>query len=825
MMAASLKAPSDFAKPFEGKNLKGNLLTPDSLLLPRVKTQKEKITKAITIPSGTQTESRWMPEEPYPTTTQRSKSKLLSVHRQPDIIVSPSATAVPSEIRAKVDVHQYQPHPVTHVPPTPVYQPPPQPPSQEDLSMVHLKHTAEVISRQAADIANLKTEAEQMTSKHYQEKAKLQRQLEETENRCKEDVSRLQNEITHLKELHSEQVSHDKKLHVTEMTVLKDELGATQKQLKETETLLQQKVNDLEGRLRAAEEENTSAVVRYEKDLREKNEALQKSNAQLMQMKVYIQDCRPSVKTVTEWEVEKKEMEKKIKDLQNVIDSMKETEQYTNIRLSSTQQILVLQEAEVLKSQKESSPDLAASILLTKWREKVYAMLVQQKSQELIADKENREWESKVRKLEEKLQMADTTIQRLEHTLSDKEAELNLEKQMSLARHSELQSTEEIAASLDNHLTAWEESGKDIKRMLTSNQEFFSERMTTIHKALNKLTAAEQRINFAASRVDLLKDLFARKESSWRLAMSKVTGTTAVCQSRDTTTQTDSVQNEDSLPWEEMKSELQNVRKERDLLASELRELSEKTEQRVKDAMQSLEEQLREQRNKNSVLEGELQQGSKDLNALREEIRHREQELQDLTETNASLKVTLAKVQSKADTASDERCAALEDKHQMEIKEMEKRLNEARREHAKAVVSYRQMERQLARDKERANESLQGRETYLNQEIERLKVKLKEAEKEKNLLMTTLKQEGLISKYKSYRRAAKNLNEEMQEEDAFDEDQENRPPVGDQETTKIQRKVKMRKNHKEDASLSVMLQEVQSLAAKVLREELAEDAT
>lgn len=35
----------------------------------------------------------------------------------------------------------------------------------------------------------------------------------------------------------------------------------------------------------------------------------------------------------------------------------------------------------------------------------------------------------------------------------------------------------------------------------------------------------------------------------------------------------------------------------------------------------------------------------------------------------------------------------------------------------------------------------------------------------------------------------------------------------------------MRKNHKEDASLSVMLQEVQSLAAKVLGEELAEDAT
>lgn len=47
------------------------------------------------------------------------------------------------------------------------------------------------------------------------------------------------------------------------------------------------------------------------------------------------------------------------------------------------------------------------------------------------------------------------------------------------------------------------------------------------------------------------------------------------------------------------------------------------------------------------------------------------------------------------------------------------------------------MERQLNREKEKAKNTLEDKESYLQSEIDHLKKKLREAEKEKNLLMVS----------------------------------------------------------------------------------------
>ncbi|PIK60849.1 putative coiled-coil alpha-helical rod protein 1-like [Apostichopus japonicus] len=513
---------------------------------------------------------------------------------------------VPSckEINTPTDVHQHQPqftpqlhpgqlyHPGVHRGPHPGPYPGasftlsgPQP----DPNLIHLKHTTEMIGRQAAEITELKTTAEKLEAKYQREVERLKHQLEETETRSREDVRRRKDEVSHQNQLHQRQMKEMKDLHQTECDSMKQKTAELRVQLEEEKHKLRTNLEETKEKLKQSDQEKTTLDIKYANDIREQKEALTTANRDLTQMRVYIQESRPSIKTVSEWDSEKQQLTKKIQDLEDVVESLKAMEQYVKIRLSSTQKILALQEAEVVKSQTViQSPDETGMSILTKWREKVYAMLVQQKSQELVTDKELKDYTLKVKDLQNQLQKSESTIESLEHRLSDREAELKLEKQISQARSHELESTEYIAGQLDQHLTTWEESGMNIKKLVVKNQEFFSGRFTDIQSALKKLAAAEQRIKFATSRVDLLKDLLPVRNRRGGSRCLKLRGNRLESsQSRDSESQTDETQIEDNLPWKELQAELDHLRKERDNLAGKLREQSQQTERQVSEAMQS----------------------------------------------------------------------------------------------------------------------------------------------------------------------------------------------------------------------------------------------
>ncbi|XP_071821273.1 coiled-coil alpha-helical rod protein 1-like isoform X3 [Apostichopus japonicus] len=834
-MAASLKAPADFAKPIETKTTVKTLVTPNSFHHPKETTP---ITEGHKKAQKTNTGfvERRGRESGSSDDLMRKNTPEKEVASAADQSVFVHSQNVPSckEINTPSDVHQRQPqftpqlhpgqlyHPGVHHGPHPGSYPGTSftlPGPQPDPNLIHLKHTTEMIGRQAAEITELKTTAEKLEAKYQREVERLKDKLEETETRSREDVRRRKDEVSHQNQLHQRQIKELKDLHQAECDSIKQKTGELRVQLEEEKHKLRSDLEETNEKLKHSDHEKTKLDMKYANDIREQKEALTTANRDLAQMRVYIQESRPSIKTVSEWDSEKQQLIKKIQDLEDVVESLKATEQYVKIRLSSTQKILALQEAEVVKSQTViQSPDETGMSILTKWREKVYAMLVQQKSQELVTDKELKGYTFKVNDLQNQLQKNQSTIESLEHRLSDREAELKLEKQISQARSHELESTEYIAGQLDQHLTAWEESGMNIKKLVVKNQEFFSGRFTDIQSALKKLAAAEQRIKFATSRVDLLKDLFARKESSWRIAMSKASGKSSSSQSRDSESQTDETQIEDNLPWKELQAELDHLRKERDNLAGKLREQSQQTERRVSEAMQLLEKEVQSLKESNSQLEIELHKESEASANLKEELHHRHKEIRDLTETNASLRINLSKMEVYAETASDEKCAALEEKYQMQLKEMEKRLNEARREHAKAVVSYRQMERQLQREKEHASNSQGGREVYFNAEMDRLKKKLRETEKDRNLLMATLKQEGLISKYKSYRRTVRGYKEDGKDEEDIPK-RENTKQDKQEERTKEQ---DLLDPQGKAESISAMIKDVQNLAEQVLGDEFGE---
>ena len=69
--------------------------------------------------------------------------------------------------------------------------------------------------------------------------------------------------------------------------------------------------------------------------------------------------------------------------------------------------------------------------------------------------------------------------------------------------------------------------------------------------------------------------------------------------------------------------------------------------------------------------------------------------------------------------------------------EMEKLLNVARREHAKAVVQLQQLQRSLARDRDRAVEAVEMSKARVEHELENCRKKLQATQVERNLLLVS----------------------------------------------------------------------------------------
>lgn len=89
---------------------------------------------------------------------------------------------------------------------------------------------------------------------------------------------------------------------------------------------------------------------------------------------------------------ENEEAKQNITSLLQENEHLRSTVELLNVRLSSMNEILSIQETELIKFQTKFTKDASRQEdgLLAKWREKVFALLVQLKSQEIIREKEER---------------------------------------------------------------------------------------------------------------------------------------------------------------------------------------------------------------------------------------------------------------------------------------------------------------------------------------------------------------------------------------------------------------------------------------------------
>ncbi|XP_015264142.1 PREDICTED: coiled-coil alpha-helical rod protein 1 [Gekko japonicus] len=613
------------------------------------------------------------------------------------------------------------------------------------LKLEALKEELEQLRSQAGlEADGLREELKSAKERYVHEiglaRVELQGALEEAKAERKRQEERAQGCLQAVLKEHQAELSRLSEGHKVEVSSLKHQMQALQK--------------DLEAQQKEA------AQLREERDVVQNQLSVVKAelasqNALLMQLKTYVgeQELRkPSP--------EREQLISRVQHLEEEKEALKATAELLQIRLASLSDILTLQETELarkvpLKDPLQSEPSQKLQCLLSQWREKVFSLLVQLKSQELCH--------------------VDTTSLLQRKTLN-----------------SEVSHSKELAQKLHQRVEAGENALRGLVELVSRLHQQLMDQEEAWKAALSRLLGLGNRISFAAKRVDTIQGLVCRKIALAKLQQGEKSGPTRSDQDRL------------HPPYEDLQAELQMLHEERDRLSMELKRGAQLIEKKVAEVQDKAESDLKELRETAQCLQGALEGKVTMEQALRQQLeateRQREEAHTDLRkaeEAAESLRQELGHLREEYERALQEKVTEVETQLHKDLSEMEKKLNEARREHTKAVVALRQAERQAARDKAHSEELAKLQDAATRQETARLEACLQELKRDKNLLMATLRQEGMLAQCRQNRQGAIQASAELTEQGA----------------TQMPSK----------ESLSAVLSDLQALSAAILDEEKAEE--
>jgi hypothetical protein len=152
--------------------------------------------------------------------------------------------------------------------------------------------------------------------------------------------------------------------------------------------------------------------------------------------------------------------------------------------------------------------------------------------------------------------------------------------------------------------------------------------------------------------------------------------------------------------------------------------------------IENLNKNIHELRETDSLRQNELDQA-------REALQNKDKLYDELSREHDELKVKYEELKSGLNSDFEHQLKKCEIDFMEKMTKMDEKLNEARREQAKAVVLMRQMERSTTREKERIENLLKSCDSYYQEHIKKLQAKLISIEKEKNMMANLLRQQNL----------------------------------------------------------------------------------
>lgn len=466
----------------------------------------------------------------------------------------------------------------------------------------------------------------------------------------------------------------------------------------------------------------------------------QKISLELENLKNYVQNSMPTIQTVKEMTAERQGYENEILKLKSKMESLKNDNSSLQIRLKSMNEILSLQENQLETS--STSTEKRRIGLLNKWRCKVYELLIQLKSQEINFKQEisftNKEIDNYRQHLDD--QSVKTKI--LENIIEDKKAEISvlnsdvstLSEQISILKDQnenlELKQEKDLQSSIEL---------KNFVDEIIKNYQLIEESFRTANKKLNHL---DQRVEFAKNRLGVIKALYTSKAENLRGNILDMTVTLSTIQGSIEPQVTQMQQVDDPEDKYFVMSELKRVTDERDLLANKLQQ-----------DMISMNDKLSKMKEEYEIIIDTLNNELKQLRLLNEQkqekvdqvgrqLEEKDQLYEDISRKYDELSSKFAQLKSELSLENEQCLRERESQFMEKLAKMDEKIKEARREQAKAVVQMRQMERSTNREKERIENLWKSSENYYKEHVKNLQDKLISVEKEKNILMNTIRQQG-----------------------------------------------------------------------------------
>ncbi|XP_014638398.1 PREDICTED: coiled-coil alpha-helical rod protein 1 isoform X1 [Ceratotherium simum simum] len=614
-----------------------------------------------------------------------------------------------------------------------------------------LSQQAELISRQLQELRRLEEEVRVLRETSLQQKMRLEAQAMELEalaraekaGRAEAEGLRAalagaevvrknleegnQRELEEVQRLHQEQLSSLTQAHQEALSSLTNKAEGLEKSLNNLETKRAGEAKELAVAQREAE------LLR--KQLSKTQEDLEAQVTLVENLRRYVgEQVPPEVHSQT-WESERQELLETVQHLQEDRDGLQTTAELLQVRVQSLMHILSMQEEELARKVQPSDslePEFTRKCqsLLQGWREKVFALMVQMKAQELEHRGCREQLKGQVAELQERAAAQSQEQAILQRSLQDKAAEVEVERMGAKALQMELSRAQEAQRRRQQQAASAEEQLKLVASAVSSFQTWLQSTMAKVERAAARLPSLSSRVSYAVRKVHTIRGLMARK-----LALAQLRQESCL----------------PPPPATDVSLELEQLREERNRLDAELQLSAHILQQEVGRAREQGEAERQKLNEVTQQLERELQRTQESLASVGLQLEAARQGQQESTAEAASLRQELTQQQEIYGQALQEKVAEVETHLREQLSETERRLNEARREHAKAVVSLRQIQRKATREKERNQELRRLQDEARKEEGLRLTQRLQELERDKNLMLATLRQEGLLSRYKQQR--------------------------------------------------------------------------
>ncbi|XP_052018989.1 coiled-coil alpha-helical rod protein 1 isoform X3 [Apodemus sylvaticus] len=605
-----------------------------------------------------------------------------------------------------------------------------------------LSQQAELISRQLHELRRLEEEVRSLRETSLQQKMRLETQAMEldalavAEKAGQTEAEGLrtalagaemvrknleeakQKELEELQSLHQEQLSSLTQAHQKALDSLTNKAEGLEKSL-----------NSLE--MKRAGEAKQLAMAEKEADLLRNQ--LSKSQEELQAQVTLVESLRkyvgeqvpPEVPSQT-WELERKELLDTLQHLKEERADLQATVELLQVRVQSLTHMLALQEEELTRKIKPLDPlepefPKKCRSLLRSWREKVFALMVQLKAQELQHRDSTTQLRDQVAELQEQVTAQSQEQAILQRALQDKTAQVEVERMSTKTLQMELNQALEARRRQEQQTASAEEQLKFVVSAMNSTQAKLQSTMTRVDQAVAQIPSLSNRLSYAVRKVHTIKGLMARK-----LALAQLRLESSPPSEAAPTLDTD------------LSLELEQLREERNRLDAELQLSAHLIQQEVGRAREQGEAERRQLTEVAQQLEQELQRAQESLASVGQQLEAARQGQQESTEEAASLRQELTQQQEIYGQALQEKVAEVETRLREQLSDTKRRLNEARREQAKAVVSLRQIQHKATREKERNQELRRLQDEARKEEGQRLARRVQELERDKNLMLQRL---------------------------------------------------------------------------------------